>query len=249
MVCRIAVCDNEGQDRQRIEQFLQRYAFEHQIKLFLDSYCCGEDLVQAYREEKKEYDIIILEVKMEGMDGIETAERIRKISGNHVLITFVTSCREQVYRSFDVQAFQYLIKPLEYIVFHQKMTDMIAALTDERTHIMVVSQKDGELFLNLNEIVCIETVKQMSGRGKLEITLLQDKLVVTGTLNDYEDKLQQEGFVRIHRTVLVNLRFVHSFRGDHVILRTGKELPLSKKYARKVRESLSGFFVMGHGRQ
>lgn len=248
MICRVAVCDDEMQDRQKVEQFLQRYASENQIKLFLDSYCCGEDLVQAYREEKKEYDIIILEVKMEGMDGIETAERIREIPDNHVLITFVTSCRDYVYRSFDVRAFQYLIKPLGYTVFHQKMTDMITALADKQAHIMVVSQKDGRIFLKLNEIQCIETVKQMSGRGKLEFTLLQERLVVTGALSDYEDKLRQEGFVRIHRTVLVNLRFVQRLQGDCVILSTGKKLPVSKKYAKKMRECFSEFFVIRHVR-
>lgn len=113
---------------------------------------------------------------------------------------------------------------------------------------MVVSQKDGEIFLDLDEIQCIETVKQLNGRGKLEITLLQEKLTVTGILNDYENKLWQKGFARVHRTALVNLRFVRRIRGDKIILKMGKELPLSRKYARKMREDFPEFFVIRNGR-
>lgn len=244
----IAVCDDEQVERKKIEMFLKRYASEHNVKLYVDSYSCGEDLLKSYENKKAPYDMIFLDMEMKGIDGIETARKIRAVPDNHVLITYVTNFLEHMHRSFDVQAFQYLVKPLNYDLFQEKLEDMRKLLESYETHVMVVDQKEGEVLLDVEEIQCIETVKQISGRGKLEFTLIEGKVIITGKLSDYEEKLSQQGFVRVHRTALVNLRFIYKFKGDSILLKTGKELPLSKKYAKELRDRFSDFLIMKYRR-
>ena len=80
---------------------------------------------------------------MPGRNGIETAEEIRKIPDRNVIIAFITSYPEYMQDSFDVQASQYLTKPISYELFEQKLEKMLAYIGELETNITVISQKMG----------------------------------------------------------------------------------------------------------
>ena len=101
---RIAIVDDEKVIREQIKKLVEK----KQIDCEIDTYGTGEDLLKA----DSVYDIIFLDIQMDGMNGIDTARALRQKADNTVLI-FITGVKEYVFDAFDVAAFHYLIKPIE----------------------------------------------------------------------------------------------------------------------------------------
>lgn len=101
---RIAIVDDERIICEQVENFIQK---EHR-GCRIDTYLSG----QAFLEAKKQFDLVFLDIQMEGMNGMDTARAFRKMQPEAVLI-FVTGSKEYVFEAFDVSAFHYLLKPLE----------------------------------------------------------------------------------------------------------------------------------------
>ena len=100
----IAVVDDEEAIREQIGGFIKKRNPDFNISVF-DT---GEGLLAA----GKDFDIIFLDIQMEGMGGIEAARTLRQ-SGVDAVVIFITGIREYVFEAFDVSAFHYLLKPIE----------------------------------------------------------------------------------------------------------------------------------------
>ena len=103
---RIAICDDEARGRERIQTLLEKEFDQVQTREFAS----GTKLLAAVREGYQP-DILLLDIAMEGMNGMETARQIKALSD--VILIFVTGVKEQVFQAFDVGAFHYLVKPVE----------------------------------------------------------------------------------------------------------------------------------------
>ena len=104
----IAIVDDEKVIREQIKFFVEK----KQTESVIDTYSSGEELLMADRD----YDIIFLDIQMDGMNGIDTARALRQKTEDTVLI-FITGVKEYVFDAFDVAAFHYLIKPIEELKF------------------------------------------------------------------------------------------------------------------------------------
>ena len=102
---RIAVCDDDERERKKLLCLLEQYPG---ARLLAEEYSSGEALLAA----GKKYDILLLDIDMEGLDGIETARRIRE-ADKEVRLIYVTNYRDYTIFAFAVHAFAYLLKPVE----------------------------------------------------------------------------------------------------------------------------------------
>lgn len=143
---KIAVCDDELSEIKKICDFITRFSFESEIEFIVDRYTNGKSLIKAYNAKTEKYDIIFLDVEMPELNGIETAQLIREFPDRNVLIVFITSYPEYMQDSFDVQAFQYLTKPISYHLFKEKFQKIIGYINELQTNIAVVSLKKGKYF-------------------------------------------------------------------------------------------------------
>lgn len=244
MEYRVAVCDDERPERERVSRFLGQCAVEHGIRISVDAYSSGEDFLKGFLEGEQRYDMVFLDIEMGGADGLAVAAEIRRKPDCRVMIAYVTAHAKYMQQSFDVQPAQYFVKPLEYNVFREKFTGMRKRMESDEIQMMVLEQKGEKIFFDLREVQCIESVKRIRGRNKLEVTLPAKTVSITGNLAELEKKLQGRGFVRVHREVLVNLRFIYKFQQSEVILKSGKVLPLSRKYAKEIKSRLPDFLIL-----
>lgn len=110
----IVICENDMNDqefvRSKVVDILDDFNIEYEIKI----YSSGESLIEAY---KKDTDIILMDIQMDGIDGIETAREIRKVD-DKVEIIFVTSFVEYALEGYEVKAYRYLLKPVKYDKFY-----------------------------------------------------------------------------------------------------------------------------------
>lgn len=248
MLYKIAVCDDNEHDIKKIKDWLLKFSMESDIEFIIDEFSDGESLIKIYTQNSKKFDIIFLDVEMSGLSGIDVAQKIRDLPDRNVLIVFITSYPEYMQDSFDVQASQYLIKPLSYMIFKEKLSKIIGYLVELETNIKVISMKSEEYILHLEDIVCFETLKIPTIKSVLKVTTINGEIQIKGKIGDFEKELADKFFISVHRSVLVNMRYIKRFNAHILEFTTGKKVEISRRKISEVKDAFSKYMVMRYRR-
>lgn len=214
----IAICDDDLILSKTLYQFiLETY---RDIDLFIDQYHTGEEFLNKIVSSNKNYDLLLLDIEMEKLSGIEVAKELKKLAPK-TYIVFITSHDEFATVGYEVSAFRYLVKPI-------KKPKLIEAIEAVKTELLsqksiTVHNRDGEYVILIRDILYLEAQNQ-----DILIYTIEQQLLHRGNLNDYEQQLSKDQFYRIHRSYLVNMRFVKSYTKVDVTLSGGIILPLSR---------------------
>lgn len=214
----IAICDDESRIREGIHSILAEAFPEIGIREF-DS---GSALLQAAKEGYQP-DIAALDIAMEGMDGMETAKRLREFTDT--IVIFITGRKEQVFQAFDVRAFHYLLKPVEKEKLISVMADAVAEVKKNQNlpKYMLVKTAGGFRKVNLEDILYAES----EGR-KVILHLKQEVLEFYEKMEELEQKLG-EGFYRCHRGFLVSLAQIRGYDSTSISMSNGERIFLAKR--------------------
>ena len=215
----IAVVDDEEAIREQIGEFIKKRNPDFNISGF----ATGEGLFAA----EKDFDMIFLDIRMEGMGGIEAARSLRQ-SGVDAVVIFITGIREYVFEAFDVSAFHYLLKPIE----EQKFMEVLGRAEEEagkrkgqKERQIFIRAKNQGYTLNLNSILYIES------RGKkveVHTSDMEDIIESYATMDELEGQLG-DGFYRCHRGYLVNMAYIARYDSDSIFLSSGEKVYLTRK--------------------
>ena len=148
MLYRIACCDDEQQILDRLKECFVRLEVQTDIETQVDYYTDGRNLIQAYQADHSKYDIILLDMEMPLISGMQVAEQMRRIN-REVIIIFLTSYPEYMQQSFRVQPFQYLMKPLETDSFIKEIQNAMNYLRTDH-HKILLHTEQGELLQSIH---------------------------------------------------------------------------------------------------
>ena len=226
---KFAICDDEPMMVQEISNQLSQYMNgEHITSYCINSFSDGRSLLESGRD----FDVIFLDIQMEHLNGMETAKILRQRK-NHSLLIFVTVLKECVFDAFEVEAFDYLVKPLDSGHFKRTMNRIIKSIQQREIKSIVVQRGTSCDVILLAEIVYCE----VQGR---KIYIHQSD----GKITDYYDKLDDleqriDGrFFRCHRSYLVNIEYVRGCNAGQVILSQGDKIPVSRLRERDLTHAL-----------
>jgi DNA-binding LytR/AlgR family response regulator len=118
---RVAICDDEEKQRELVKSILITLSIKTNIDFETEIFGSGEQLVSDYERHETPFHILILDIEMGGINGIQTAQKIRGLNNLDEQIIFLTSYPEYMVESFDVMTFQYLIKPIAPSILEEKM--------------------------------------------------------------------------------------------------------------------------------
>ncbi|MCM1538161.1 MAG: LytTR family DNA-binding domain-containing protein [bacterium] len=227
---KIAVCDDEREIREEIGQKIRRFLPDAEVCL----YGSAEELLG----EKSMPELLFLDIKMSGMNGMELAEKLRS-RNRDVTIIFLTALEEYVYRAFDVGAFHYLLKPVDPVRFYEVLERAVrecrrnkagAPARGAEEESLTIRSKARTEKVYLSEIVYLEVFNR-----KVTLHKMQEQMEFYGRLKEFEERLDAD-FVRCHRSYVVNLRYVRRYNGTEVVLENGDSVLMAKtKYAGFVR--------------
>lgn len=203
MTYTVAVCDDEQTQIDILKNNLIKYSIDTDIEFFIDEYISGELLIEKYKSVKSPYDIIFLDMEMPDIKGLDVAAAIRELPDRNVSIAFVTSYPEYMQDSFDVQTSQYIIKPVVYEQLAKKLDIILKCINASYTNIKVISEKNGERVLYLDDVICIETEES----SKLLVTTISETFLITAKLSDLAKELSDKDFISVHRTCLANMKY------------------------------------------
>ena len=230
----IAVCDDEQVHIDRIVKYIDVYSEESEININITSYNSGMALLKDIENDDLKYDIIFLDVEMPEITGIELAKKIRMLGDKNVRIVFVSHYPEYMQDSFDVQAFYYLSKPLNYNDFCIIIKKLIKSIEDSVIHkIIIPTNTHQKIIVNTDDIIYIEAIK--TEKNALHFILKNDDVYCNGTINEWENKLGKTHFLTPYCGTLVNLNHIHIVEKTSLIMTNGDTLPLSRHYQKQVR--------------
>ena len=215
---KIAIVDDEQEERDSLQECFEQFQKENAIKLEIKTYCSGDVFLQQFDAS---YDLICLDIDMDGTNGIDTAKKIRQ-KDKEVLIFFVTNMAQMAIRGYEVRALDFIIKPVNYYSFAMKLLNALDIISNQRSKNIVLTTPRGMQIISSDELFFVE----VDGHYLLYHTK-HGEFCQKASLKDLEQQLEGLSFKRCNNCYLVNLKYVNGVEKEDVILQ-GEHLKISR---------------------
>ncbi len=215
---RIIICDDEEVIRSQLAEYLKKS--EPILKEQFDIiFCCSaEELLDNARD----CDIILLDIQMKELSGMDAAHILRE-RNNTACIIFITSLVNYAVEGYQVHAFGFLTKPVNYGSFLQQMQDALLNVNSKRGKEIYLKRGAETHRYNSNKIYYIEVRSH-----NLRVSFKDSDEDYYANLNDVEEMLAGQNFFRCHKGYLVNLRHVSKVLQNDIFLDNGRLIPISR---------------------
>lgn len=229
----LVICDDEKVLRNDLRKVL-----ETELALCGEEFCvaefdCGEALLRGIRGSV--FDVIFLDIEMKGLDGVETAREIRRLTSAPEIV-FVTSYPDFVFQGYEVQALNYILKPYHKDKIVSVLHTAMERLGKNREKYYMVEQQGQTVRLALGQ-----TKYFFSDRRSVSAVTDGERYTFYGKLSELETELP-DNFIRIHNRYLVNLKHVRAVQGNKVIL-ADEELPISRSCKQEVAVAFAKYML------
>jgi DNA-binding LytR/AlgR family response regulator len=221
---RIAICEDEKAESERLYGMIKRYYETDTFRsITIRTYSNGSDFLDDF--EKISFDLVFLDIKMPGQNGMEVARLVRRKDA-HVILVFVTYTKQFAIDGYTVKVFRYLVKPIEY--GHLKAVLDAVSLEETRAEgFLRFVSSDAAYRLPLGEIIYIEK------EGRVALVHLADGRVIRGKLllREAMEQLEDTGAMAWpHQTYVVNMQFIREIDRHEKVLRlhTGEVLKVAR---------------------
>jgi DNA-binding LytR/AlgR family response regulator len=228
------VCDDNKADLGMYVKLCQKISENHNIDIEVKTYESGSDLLFDLEEPKffNTLDLLLLDITMPGIDGVETARQARRV-GYTGLIIFITTSEEHYTDAFDVGAFHYITKGASIKRFEEIFMKAVELLKETNKEHVVLSGWGELKQIKIRDIHYFEVVK-----GTMKVFYDDDTFEFNSTLDKLEEHLKNRGFQRIHRNYLVSLLKVKSVTYTEAIMADGAVLPVGRTYYPGLKEEI-----------
>lgn len=214
----IAICDDEKYMSDNISAMASDFFRRKNMEVTITQFSNGEELLKY----DKMIDILFLDIQMNGLDGMETARKLRSRKFKGFLI-FITVLKEMVFQAFDVQAYDYLVKPIDERHFEKTMERLWDSMHNASEANLLVQKGYERSIIAFEDIVFCEIIDR-----KVYLHLVSSEVVdFYERIEKLETKLDSR-FFRCHRSFLINLKYLKSYKNGIAYMEGGKEIPVSR---------------------
>ena len=225
---KIAVCDDEAAQCMLLSDYLKEWGKSRKNQPEVSCFFSGESLLFSWEDEI--FDLLILDIEMGELSGMELAGKIRK-DNEEIPILFITGYEKYMAQGYDVAALHYLLKPVQ----KEKLFEVLDGLARKKKpeEKLVFPTADGHILLPASQIWYVEAM----GHDCLLCTAeekRQIRMSMGAALKLLENK---KGFVQCHRSYLVNLQHISAIVRTEVVLDDGARLPISRRAQKEVNEA------------
>ena len=237
---RVSVVEDEAVYLNALKEMLALYEKDNDVKFNITAYKDIETFLAGY---KNCYDIVFMDIELPGMNGMDGARRLRQADPEVVLI-FITNMAQFAVQGYEVNALDYIIKPVTYKNFSIKLDRALTCVNKNEDKFIVVNGKNGITRMSVVDIIYIEV------RGHhLYFHLTGGKEVdVCGSLGKLSDELKEHGFAQCNSCFLLNMKYISSINAMSVVMTDETELQISKRRKKDFLDEFSVYVNKTAGR-
>ena len=207
---RIAIVEDDPIYQKKLRGYLEQYQAERREAFQFTSFETGHEIAFHYTAN---YDIILMDIELGEVSGMDAAEIIRTMDQD-VAIIFITNSPQYAIKGYKVEALDYVLKPVSYYAFSERLSRAIERIgRRRRRYIRVTAGRGNVMKLNVSSVYYVEVREHI-----LIYHTSKGEITVSGSMREVEKELEGEGFFRCNKGYLVNLEHVEGFRDDAAIV-------------------------------
>lgn len=219
----IAICDNEQTMSDNIRDMVCNFFREKHTDILVSQFASGEELLR----HNGRTDILFLDIQMGKVDGMETARILRSRDFKGILI-FITVLREMVFDAFAVQAYDYLVKPIQKKEFFRTMERLFLTMQNAADSSLLIRKKNESRIISFDDIIFCEIIDR-----KVHLHLTSSEIVTYYEKIENLEQLLDSRFYRCHRSYLIHLKYLKSYKNGTACMMDGAEIPVSRLRSRE----------------
>lgn len=229
----IALVEDEPEAADVLAAFIARYAGEKGLELTVTRFGNAMDFEMTHQH----FDLVFMDIQMPGINGMEAAQLMRTYDSETPII-FVTNLAQYAVKGYEVDALDFIVKPVTYFNFRMRMDKAMRRIRRNASRSIAIGTRDGMRVVALSDIEYVEVSKH-----DLSYHLVDEEepLVVYGSLVAFEQEVTGGTFVRISNSCLVNMNRIRSMRGGELTMRDGQVLYFSRSKKREAVETITAF--------
>jgi len=244
-VLRIAVCDNEEQELNRLEAQIEDYAQQSDENIKWTGFKDSKELLESLQRGEA-YDVALLDILMPGLSGIELGKYIREQCPDMGII-YTTTSRDFALEAFENHALRYLLKPVEQTELFSAL-DLAGSLRKKKQEPIVIKSSDGMVMTTPDQVILVENVDRC-----VQYQLTDGRKIRTVSRRSRLDELvaplpDRPEFLKPHNSFWVNMNYISELKKEELIMDNGAIVPISRTRLQEVKRSYFHFLETMGGR-
>lgn len=230
---KIAVVDDETDQIEQIVKIVTDFFNQHKLSIEIDKFPDGESLLN----KDYSYDIIFLDIQMDGIDGIETAYFLRKKDKKTALI-YISNYSEKMAASFSVHPFAFIEKPINPNKIHNNLQDYIEYIenSNKKRYFLFNLYHGGAVTIDIDSILFLEYIKNRV----IQLITTDAEYLITGSISDLSEQLSKYDFISPHKSFIVNQAHITAF-GDDIKIYGKYSVPIAKNKKKLILEQINNY--------
>ena len=234
---KIAVVEDEiemsNQLLKYIKQFFDENDLDYSVMVF-------DNAIKLLDNYDFSFDLIFMDINMPLLNGVEASKKLREIDSEVTLI-FITSLAQYAIKGYEVNAFDFILKPVAYYNFAMKLTRALDKLSKEDAKTLVINNKSSIKKIKVRKIYYIEV-----NEHKLIFHTIEGNFTTYGTLKTYLEILKNDSFALCNQCYFVNLKYVTEVK-DNIVRVGNDDLQISRPKRKDFIHALNLYFSTGGG--
>ena len=232
---RVAIVDDDEEYRLQEKDFINRYSKDTGEQFEIKTFNSGMDFISDYAPV---FDIVFLDIEMPLLTGMETARRLRQID-DKICIVFITKMSKYAIEGYEVNAIDFVVKPIKYFNFIDKLKKAISIKKSKVEKEIIIKCDDNYFRVPVSSIFYVEKDKNY-----LIYRTKRGEITRRGTLKDAEEELAGCGFSVCNSGCIVNLKLIEQVTQNCVII-NGEQIPLSRRKVKDFKKDMLGYLRGG----
>ena len=228
----IAIVEDEKDFSEQLQSFLRQYQEEHQISFKISVFYDGAEILEDYQQI---YDLILLDIEMPKVNGMEAAGQIREMD-NDVTLMFITNMASYAIHGYEVGALDFVMKPITYYAFSMRLTRALKRVRQQEQQQILLTLPGGVKKIGVQQIYFVEVQNHV-----LTYHTDEGEISLRGTMQSAEQSLAaSKSFAKCNHWYMVNLKYVSEVQKNTVIV-AGHELEISRRNRTPFLKALADF--------
>ena len=229
---KVAIVEDDPHYSTLLQRFVEKFQEETHRTLKVDIFSNGLNFVSDYNDG---YNIAILDIEMPLMDGISAAKKIRAVDQN-VTIIFITNMAKLAIKGYEIDALDFMVKPIDYFNFYLKMEKAIRIQEKFIDNFIMINSYSGKVRIRISDIKFVE-----SNFHDLTYHTINGNYETRNTLKSIEDDLSKYNFIRVNNSFLVNMAFIERIEGENIFI-DKHTIQISRSKKRDVLAAIGVFY-------